>query len=297
MTSLVLTWPNFDPVALRLGPLVIRWYGIMYAIAFLAGYLILQRRVVREPYASKGWTKDDVGTLIFDAVAGVIGGGRLGYVLFYKPGYYATHPLDIFKLWDGGMSFHGGAIGVMLALWWFASRHKRAWLEVTDLLVPLVPIGLGLGRLGNFINGELWGRAADPALPWAMIFPQAGSTPRHPSQVYELILEGIVLYVLLWLYQRRRPFQGAVSAAFLVGYGVFRFAVEHFREPDDYLGILRLGLSMGQWLCVPMILGGAGLWWWSRRRARIAKDAPPVEDESAAADMAPDSSADVEHLD
>jgi len=277
VTSLVLTWPHFDPVALRLGPLSIKWYGVMYAIAFVAGYLILQRRVTREPYASTGWAKDDVGTLIFDTVAGVIGGGRLGYVLFYKPGYYFSHPLDILKVWDGGMSFHGGAIGVMLALWWFARHHKRAWLEVADLLVPLVPIGLGLGRIGNFINGELWGRPADPALPWAMVFPQAGSTPRHPSQLYEMLLEGLLLYVLLWLYQRRRPFRGAVSAAFLIGYGIFRFTAEHFREPDDYLGFLGLGLTMGQWLCVPMILAGAGLWWWSRARARSVKAVPPAD--------------------
>ena len=276
MTSLVLTWPHFDPVALRLGPLSIKWYGIMYALAFIAGYLILQRRVTREPYSSTGWSKDDVGTLIFDTVVGVIGGGRLGYVLFYKPGYYATHPLDIFKLWDGGMSFHGGALGVMLALWWFARHHKRTWLEVTDLLVPLVPIGLGLGRFGNFINGELWGRAADSSLPWAMVFPQADSTPRHPSQLYEMLLEGIVLYVLLWLYQQRRPFRGAVSAAFLIGYGVFRFTVEHFREPDDYLGFLGLGLTMGQWLCIPMVIAGAAMWVWSRARARRA--AVEVED-------------------
>jgi phosphatidylglycerol:prolipoprotein diacylglycerol transferase len=288
VTFLVLTWPHFDPVALRLGPLAIRWYGLMYATAFLAGYLILQRRVVREPYSTTGWAKDDVGTLIFNTVVGVIGGGRLGYVLFYKPVFYATHPLDIVKVWDGGMSFHGGAIGVMLALWWFARHHKRTWLEVTDLLVPLVPIGLGLGRFGNFINGELWGRAADPALPWAMVFPQADTTPRHPSQLYEMLLEGLLLYVLLWLYQRRRPFRGAVSAAFLVGYGVFRFTVEHFREPDDYLGFLGLGLTMGQWLCVPMILGGSALWLWSRARARTAtvavEDAaetvPPVLEES-----------------
>jgi phosphatidylglycerol:prolipoprotein diacylglycerol transferase len=283
VTFLVLTWPHFDPVALRLGPLSIRWYGLMYALAFLAGYVILQRRVTREPYSSTGWTKDDVGTLIFDTVAGVIGGGRLGYVLFYKPVYYATHPLDILKLWDGGMSFHGGAIGVMLALWWFARHHKRTWLEVTDLLVPLVPIGLGLGRFGNFINGELWGRAADPSLPWAMVFPQADSTPRHPSQLYEMLLEGIVLFVLLWLYQRRRPFRGAVSAAFLIGYGVFRFTVEHFREPDDYLGFLGLGLTMGQWLCVPMVIAGAAMWLWSRSRSRTAT---PVVTADPATDLA-----------
>ena len=284
MTSLVLTFPDLDPVALRLGPLAIHWYGLMYGLAFLLGFLLLQRRVASDPYTSAGWVKDDVGTLIFDTVAGVILGGRLGYCLIYKPGYYATHPLDVFKLWDGGMSFHGGAIGVMLALWWFARKHHRPWLEVADLLVPAVPIGLGLGRIGNFINGELWGRAADPSLPWAMVFPKVDGTPRHPSQLYEVLLEGVLLFLLLHLYDRRRPFRGALSGAFLIGYGVLRFTAEHFRQPDDYLGFLGLGLTMGQWLCVPMILAGAALWWWSRSRSRTATavvtaDPAPVDAE------------------
>jgi len=269
VTDLVLTYPDLNPVALRLGPLVIRWYGIMYGLAFLIGYGLLRRRVRFEPYSGEpAWTVDDVSTAVFDTIAGVLLGGRLGYVLFYKPGYYFSHPLDILKIWDGGMSFHGGAIGVIIALWWFARGHHRAFLQVSDLLVPVVPVGLGLGRIGNFINGELWGRPAPASLPWAMTFPQVDNTPRHPSQLYEFLLEGVLLFVLLQLYDRRRPAAGCISGAFLLGYGVFRFIAEHFREPDSYLGVLGLGLSMGQWLSVPMILTGAALLWWSRRRAR-----------------------------
>ena len=295
MTALVLTYPDLNPVAVRLGPLAIHWYGIMYGLAFLIGYVLLRRRVRSAPYSDEpAWSADDVASLIFHGVAGVLLGGRLGYVLFYKPAFYATHPLDIVKLWDGGMSFHGGAIGVVLALWWFARHQHRPFLQVSDLLVPVVPIGLGLGRIGNFINGELWGRPADPSLPWAMVFPQVDNTPRHPSQLYELLLEGVLLFTLLALYSRRRPPMGCLSAAFLVGYGVMRFTAEHFREPDSFLGLLGLGLSMGQWLSMPMVIAGAALWWWSLRRARTRREAAvaadPVPDASVAADPVPDAS-------
>jgi phosphatidylglycerol---prolipoprotein diacylglyceryl transferase len=275
VTPFVLTYPDLNPVAVQLGPLAIHWYGIMYGLAFLIGYYLMRRRVRSEPYSREpAWSVDDVSSMIFYVIAGVMLGGRLGYVLIYKPTYYATHPLDIVKLWDGGMSFHGGAIGVILALWLFARREHRPFLQVSDLVVPMVPIGLGLGRIGNFINGELWGRPADPSLPWAMVFPQVDSTPRHPSQLYEFLLEGVLLFVLLALYDRRRPPMGCLSSAFLVGYGVVRFIAEHFREPDSFLGLLGLGLSMGQWLCIPMVLAGAALWWWSLRRARARRTAP-----------------------
>jgi phosphatidylglycerol:prolipoprotein diacylglycerol transferase len=288
VTPLVLTYPDLNPIALKLGPLVIHWYGVMYGLAFLIGYALLRRRVKSEPYSGEpAWTKDDVANLIFYAVGGVLLGGRLGYVLIYKPTYYFTHPLDIVMIWDGGMSFHGGAIGVIVAIWLFIRREHRPFLQVSDLLVPAVPVGLGLGRIGNFINGELWGRPADPSLPWAMIFPQVDNTPRHPSQLYEFLLEGVLLFVLLALYDRRRPAAGCVSGAFLVGYGIFRFIAEHFREPDSYLGVLGLGLSMGQWLCVPMILAGIALWWWSWRRGRKVRDLPQPAEEVASSPEPP----------
>jgi phosphatidylglycerol:prolipoprotein diacylglycerol transferase len=204
---------------------------------------------------------------MFYGVLGVILGGRLGYVLFYKPGYYAAHPLEIFAVWKGGMSFHGGLLGVLAAMLVGARLHQRRFLEVTDLIAPCVPLGLASGRIGNFINGELWGRFADPSLPWAMVFPQSGSMqPRHPSQLYQFGLEGVLLFVLLWLYARKPRKLGQVSGAFLTGYGVFRFNAEYFREPDSFLGLLALNMSMGQWLCVPMIAAGIALWGWASTR-------------------------------
>ncbi len=275
MTDLVLTYPHLNPIALKLGPLEIHWYGIMYGLAFLIGYALLRRRVKSPPYSdAPAWTVDDVSSLIFYAVGGVLVGGRLGYVLFYKPVYYFLHPLEIVAIWDGGMSFHGGALGVILMSWLFSRRQHRPFLQVSDLLVPVVPVGLGLGRIGNFINGELWGRPAPASLPWAMIFPQVDNTPRHPSQIYEFLLEGVLLFTVLALYGRRRPPAGVLSATFLLGYGILRFIAEHFREPDAFLGILGLGLSMGQWLCIPMILAGSALLWWSYRRARTHREVP-----------------------
>jgi phosphatidylglycerol:prolipoprotein diacylglycerol transferase len=207
--------------------------------------------------------------MLFFGVFGVILGGRLGYVLFYKPLYYFAHPLEVLALWQGGMSFHGGFLGVLIALALFARRRHKRWLEVTDFVAPLMPLGLAAGRLGNFINGELWGRPA--TVPWAMVFPQVDAVPRHPSQLYELGLEGIALFVLLWLYARRRRPVGAVSGLFLIGYGSFRFLVEYAREPDNFLGVLALGLSMGQWLSLPMIVAGVGLMLWAYWRAGKAQ--------------------------
>ncbi|GAB1387967.1 MAG: prolipoprotein diacylglyceryl transferase [Rubrivivax sp.] len=267
----MLVHPQFDPVALALGPLQIHWYGLTYLAAFALFLGLAARRVKKPWFAAAGWTRRDVEDLLFFGVLGVVLGGRIGYALFYKPGQYLANPAEILMVWRGGMSFHGGLLGVMAALAWFARSRGRRFFEVMDVVAPCVPLGLACGRIGNFINGELWGRVADPSLPWAMVFPQSGSMlPRHPSQLYQFALEGVLLFVLLWWYGRKPRATGQVSAAFLVGYGVFRFIAESFREPDAFLGLLALGLSMGQWLCVPMILGGALLWLWFGRRAVTA---------------------------
>jgi len=266
-------YPHIDPVAVQLGPVAIHWYGITYLAAFGLFMFLAMRRLRHEPYASVqgpgAWTRKDVEDMLFLGVMGVIVGGRLGYCLFYKPGYYATHPLEIFAVWTGGMSFHGGMLGVIASQWWFARSRGKPFWQVMDFIAPCVPPGLAAGRVGNFINGELWGRPAPADLPWAMIFPQSGSmVPRHPSQVYQFLLEGLLLFALLWLFARRPRPQAQVSAAFLVGYGFLRFVAEYFREPDSYLVWLQqsTGLSMGQWLCVPMMVAGVLLWVWAARR-------------------------------
>ncbi|MDP1535035.1 MAG: prolipoprotein diacylglyceryl transferase, partial [Rubrivivax sp.] len=213
----MLIHPQFDPVAVSLGPVQIHWYGLTYLLAF-GLFLWLGARRVRQPqFANAGWTRRDVEDLLFYGVIGVILGGRIGYALFYKTGYYLANPLEILMVWQGGMSFHGGLIGVILAMIYFARRRQYAWLQVTDLIAPCVPTGLASGRIGNFINGELWGRAADPSLPWAMVFPQSGTViARHPSQIYQFLLEGLLLFALLWWYGRRARPTGQVSGAFLV---------------------------------------------------------------------------------
>jgi phosphatidylglycerol:prolipoprotein diacylglycerol transferase len=263
----MLIHPQIDPVALQLGPLAIHWYGLTYLAAFGLFMWLGNRRLQHPPFVSlPQWARRDVEDILFLGVMGVVLGGRIGYCLFYKPAYYLAHPLEILAVWQGGMSFHGGLIGVLLAMVWFARSRQRPWLQVMDFVAPCVPTGLAAGRVGNFINGELWGRVADPSLPWGMVFRGAGDLPRHPSQVYQFLLEGLLLFVLLWLYARGPRKTGQVSAAFLVGYGVFRFIAEFFREPDAHLGLLGLGLSMGQWLCVPMILAGLVMGVWASRR-------------------------------
>ncbi len=263
----MLVHPQFDPVALALGPLQIHWYGLTYLAAFGLFLFLAGRRVQQAQYAALGWTRRDVEDLLFYGVLGVVIGGRVGYALFYKPGQYLANPLEILMVWKGGMSFHGGLLGVIAALALFARQRGRGFLQVMDVVAPCVPTGLAAGRIGNFINGELWGRAADASLPWAMAFPQSGSLmPRHPSQLYQFALEGLLLFALLWIYARRPRATGQVAAAFVFGYGVLRFVAEYFREPDSFLGILALGMSMGQWLCLPMIAGGAALWWWAGRQ-------------------------------
>lgn len=259
----MLTHPQFDPVALQVGPLAIHWYGITYLVAFGFFLALTRLRLHHTPYAQNTqiWNPPAVEDLLFYGVMGVVLGGRLGYCFFYKPDYYLSHPFEIFAVWQGGMSFHGGMLGVIAAMVVWARRRGQPWLVVTDFVAPCVPTGLASGRVGNFINGELWGRAADPSLPWAMVFPQAGDgIARHPSQVYQFALEGLLLFVLLWFYARRPRPTGAVSGAFLLGYGGLRFVAEYFREPDAFLGLLAFNLSMGQWLCLPMMAAGAWLW-------------------------------------
>jgi len=275
----MLVHPQFNPIALDLTkiglPVAIHWYGITYLVAFGLFLWLASIRVRLPWFAQRGWTRREIEDMLFYGVLGVVLGGRLGYVLFYKPDYYAAHPLEIFAVWKGGMSFHGGMLGVFAAVALFGWRRRRPFLEMMDLIAPCVPLGLASGRIGNFINGELWGRPADPTLPWAMVFPQSGSlVPRHPSQLYQFSLEGVLLFVLLWLYARKERKRGEVAAAFLVGYGTFRFIAEYFREPDAFLGLLALGMSMGQWLCVPMIVGGIGMWLWCASRPAPAQARP-----------------------
>jgi phosphatidylglycerol---prolipoprotein diacylglyceryl transferase len=269
--SAMLIHPEINPIALQLGPLAIHWYGLTYLAAFGLFMLLGFRRLRHEPFASitgpGAWARRDVEDILFMGVMGVILGGRIGYCLFYKPAYYLSHPLEIFAVWQGGMSFHGGLLGVLLAMVWFARSRHRPWLQVMDFVAPCVPTGLAAGRVGNFINGELWGRVSSPDLPWGMVFRDGGSLPRHPSQIYQFLMEGMLLFVLLWLYARTERKQGQVSAVFLLGYGVFRFIAEFFREPDAHLGLLSLGMSMGQWLCIPMIVGGIAMWWWTGKQS------------------------------
>lgn len=248
--------PQFDPVAIQIGPLAVHWYGLMYLFAFIQ-FLILGRIRVSQTHIQKqGFEVRDVEDILFYGVLGVVLGGRLGYCLFYMPTHYLAHPLDILIVWEGGMSFHGGFLGVLVALALFAKKRRFQFFTVADFIAPLVPFGLAFGRLGNFINGELWGRPTD--LPWAMIFPQAGDQlARHPSQLYQFAGEGLLLGIGLWFYAKYPRRIGQVSGAFLLGYGMLRFLAEFAREPDRFLGTLSMGLSMGQWLSIPMIfLGG-----------------------------------------
>jgi phosphatidylglycerol---prolipoprotein diacylglyceryl transferase len=256
----MLQHPQIDPIAFAVGPLAVRWYGLMYLVGFAGAWALGRLRIRRGLAPINARQFDD---LLFLGVLGVILGARLGYVLFYKPGHYASHPLEIFALWQGGMSFHGGLLGVMAAIAFTAWRHRIDFLRLADFVVPLCPLGIAAGRLGNFINGELYGRVTD--VPWGMVFAGAGPLPRHPSQLYQFALEGAALFALVWWFSSRPRARGAVSGVFLMGYGAFRFVAEFFREPDAFLGLLALGLTMGQWLCLPMIAAGLALFVWSRR--------------------------------
>jgi phosphatidylglycerol:prolipoprotein diacylglycerol transferase len=263
----MLIYPQFDPVAVKLGPLAIHWYGLMYLVAFLQFWWLGKRRIETHPkLVQAGWSVEQLDDLLFYGVLGVILGGRLGQVLFYEPGYYFAHPLEIFAVWKGGMAFHGGFLGVLLAMWLYARKTRRTWLDLTDFIAPLVPLGLASGRVGNFINGELWGRVCDPDLPWAMVFPHVDGLPRHPSQLYQAGMEGVLLFIALWFFSRSLRPRGAVSGAFLVGYGSFRFIAEYFRTPDAGIFGLSDVISMGQWLSLPMILLGVVMLGWAYRK-------------------------------
>jgi len=263
----MLIHPQFDPIALQIGPLAIRWYGLMYLLGFGLFWWLGRKRLKRPDIAAATrLDSQSLDDLLFFGVLGVVLGGRLGYVLFYKPLYCLAHPLESFAVWQGGMAFHGGLIGVMTALWLFCRVRGLRFFAVMDFVAPLVPLGLAAGRMGNFINGELWGRPSD--LPWAMVFPQAGDAlARHPSQLYQFAAEGLLLFALLWWWSGRRRAIGEISGLFLVGYGSARFLVEFARQPDAFLGTLAAGMSMGQWLSLPMILIGIPMILVARKQA------------------------------
>lgn len=262
----MLKYPNIDPVAIAIGPLKVHWYGLMYLIGFLAAWLLGKHRLRK---GNGLMTEQQFGDLIFYSAMGVVLGGRLGYVFFYNFDRFLADPLWALKLWEGGMSFHGGLLGVIAAMLWMTRKLNRRFFEVADFIAPLVPIGLGTGRLGNFIGGELWGKATD--VPWAMVFPRADDLARHPSQLYQFALEGVVFFALLWIYSSRpRPVM-AVSGLFLAAYGFFRFLVEFVREPDAHIGYLAWDwLTMGQVLSLPMIIGGVALMVWAYRQAEYS---------------------------
>ena len=256
----MLNFPYINPVAFSLGPIQVHWYGLMYLIGFVSAWLLAHWRM---KHYKLDWTSEQISDLIFYAALGVIIGGRCGYMLFYNFPEFIHNPLSLFKIWEGGMSFHGGLLGVLFALWIFARKYKKAFWEVGDFIAPLVPIGLGAGRIGNFINGELWGRVTD--VPWAMVYSHVDDQPRHPSELYELGLEGIGLFILVWCYARKPRPAGCVSAVFLMGYAVCRLIAECFRQPDQQLGYIAFGwLTMGQILSIPMLLLGFWLWWVKR---------------------------------
>ena len=249
----MLIHPDFDPVAFSLGPLHVRWYGLMYLLGFLAGWALGRYRASRP---NSGWTAAQVDDLVFYIALGVILGGRIGYILFYSFGNFLRDPLALFRVWEGGMSFHGGFLGVLLAMVLFARKHYKGFWPTMDFVAPLIPPGLFFGRIGNFINGELWGRVTD--LPWGMVFRQTGDgLPRHPSQLYQTALEGVALFLIVWLFSAKPRPAMAVSGVFALSYGVFRFLVEFVRQPDPQLGYLAFGwLTMGQILSLPLIAVG-----------------------------------------
>ena len=258
----MLTYPQIDPVAFALDPLKIHWYGLMYILGFAAVWIIGKKRAEKSYSVIKPEAMED---LVYYGALGVIVGGRIGYILFYHFSSFLDNPLIIFKIWEGGMSFHGGMIGVFAVMWWFAKKQNCSMFALTDLIAPLAPIGLGMGRIGNFINAELWGQTSN--VSWAMIFPNAGPLPRHPSQLYEAFLEGLVLFIIMWFYTNKQRPVIAPTGLVLFFYGCFRFFVEFFRMPDAHLGYLALDwLTMGQILSIPMIIIGILLFIYAHKK-------------------------------
>jgi phosphatidylglycerol:prolipoprotein diacylglycerol transferase len=260
----MIRYPNIDPVLIRIGPLAIRWYGLMYLIGFISSYLLVRYQVVKKKIALSG---DDIESLYSYLIFGLIIGARMGYVIFYNLGDYIKSPLEVFAVWHGGMSFHGGLAGAVIAGIIFCRKHGSDFWQLGDLIIVTAPIGLGLGRLGNFINGELFGRPTD--LPWGMIFPSGGPFPRHPSQLYEFLLEGVILFAVLWSVKDKNLRSGTIISLFLILYGIFRFTVEFFREPDPQLGFIFGPFTMGQALSVATALFGAAIFF-IRNKAKSA---------------------------
>lgn len=255
----MLIHPLPDPVAISIGPLAIRWYGLMYLLAFVQ-FIALARVRIRQPHiAAAGWKKEDLDDMLFYGILGVVIGGRLGEVLFYHPGYYFSNPLEIFAVWKGGMSFHGGFVGVLIAMALWSRKAGRHAMDVLDFIAPMVPLGYAAGRIGNFINAELPGRVADASLPWAMIWPNVDNLPRHPSPIYQALIDGLLLFIILWLFARKPRPRMAVSGMFSLLYGCARFFTEYFRTPDYEVSFAGITISAGQMLSVPMIVLGITL--------------------------------------
>jgi phosphatidylglycerol:prolipoprotein diacylglycerol transferase len=261
----MLIHPMPDPIALSLGPLQVHWYGLMYVLAFALFIMLGRVRIKQTHIAVQGWKKEDLDDMLFYGMLGVIIGGRLGEVLFYRPAYFVEHPLEIFAIWQGGMSFHGGFLGVMLAMSLWARKAGRNLLDVYDFIVPLVPLGYACGRIGNFINAELPGRVASADLPWAMIWPNVDRLPRHPSPIYQALVDGVLVFILLWLYSRKERPRLAVAAMFTLLYGGARIFTEYFRMPDWETSVAGITLSSGQVLSLPMVAAGLAMLWWAYR--------------------------------
>ena len=263
-------YPQIDPIAFHLGPLQVHWYGLMYLVGLAGSWSVLALRI-RQSTFTRALTVEQLSDVLFYAALGIIVGGRVGYMLFYDWADLISHPTHLFEIWKGGMSFHGGLLGVIFAVWLYSLKVKKHFIDITDFIAPAVPIGLAAGRIGNFINAELWGRVTD--VPWAMVFPAAGDLPRHPSQLYEFLLEGILLFVILWIFSSKLRPRWAVSGLFLFCYGLIRFFIEFYREPDAQIGFVALGwMTKGQILCIPMIIVGLIMFIYAYKRKAVCNN-------------------------